>query len=493
MSDRDKEQEKESSVQDSKKRKLDESSPISIPSTSNVAANLPLWVAGGSPAKFCTQNELLNLSKELENLALVHEIAIDPSFSIPETPEDPIRSSVQDSMRRAFWDLLRKDLTTSPPSYTNAFNLLLEIKEIILTDILTDQHVRLKSEIQHRIDEETLRAKLEQDSFHVEPIARFILDFLSRLCSPARDATIENIKKETGIVELLRGIMELLDVMKVDMTNYTISVNRAAVEKHSEKLELQVFLKLLEQDPGGADLTKKWIADAFLEVFPPVTEESVKREKIDNDDKDELTKTTSKGYVNLIISENPSPFPETLQIDKLRLRSLAEKYLQVSIVTTAIFVTSNIAGKDIAQSEGFKDQVKRNLIAISNDIEEKTLNETVDGIAEQCVKDLKEASEKLQKEFTEEQQQVLRSQIKTIKEPTQSVRQLVEKRISNFIEGVLRAPTSPQRLLPGLSVVQSELYAFISKFLRICLHNRKTYETFYAKVLEELKNSSPPE
>ena len=50
---------------------------------------------GGSPAKHVTGEELLKMSAALDNLSIIHEIAIDPNFKIPEKPANPIEAAVR--------------------------------------------------------------------------------------------------------------------------------------------------------------------------------------------------------------------------------------------------------------------------------------------------------------------------------------------------------------------------------------------------------------
>ncbi|VDM71061.1 unnamed protein product [Strongylus vulgaris] len=80
---------------DPKKRRISEA--VDVPSSSATSNNtqLPSWVAGGSPAHFVSSDELLKMSLAMDNLALVHEIAIDPNFSVSEIPANPIEAAVK--------------------------------------------------------------------------------------------------------------------------------------------------------------------------------------------------------------------------------------------------------------------------------------------------------------------------------------------------------------------------------------------------------------
>ncbi|ETN86321.1 hypothetical protein NECAME_16414 [Necator americanus] len=199
------------------------------------------------------------MSLAMDNLALVHEIAIDPNFSVSEIPKNPIEAAVKENMYRAYWDILSEDLRKDPPDHGHAFNLLMEIKQTILEDVLSPAHVRLRAEVDSVLDENALRSKMEQNCLDVRGIGRFIVDLLGRLCAPERDPIVEKLRHEEGIVELIKGIFGLIDIMKNDLTNYTISQNRDVVEEYSAQFEYKEFLKYLDKFPDGSVMTKEWL------------------------------------------------------------------------------------------------------------------------------------------------------------------------------------------------------------------------------------------
>uniref|UniRef100_A0A158PCE9 T-complex protein 11-like protein 1 n=1 Tax=Angiostrongylus cantonensis TaxID=6313 RepID=A0A158PCE9_ANGCA len=426
---------------DLKKRKLSEKDSVDVPSSSHVQSvpQLPSWVAGGSPPQFVAANELLQMSVAMDNLALVHEIAIDPEFSVSDIPKNPIQAAIKENMYRAYWDLLSEDLAKDPPDYTHAFNLLMEIKQTILDDILSVAHVRLRAEVNSVLDENSLRNKMEQGCVDVHGVGRFIVDLLGRLCAPERDTLVEKLRHEDGI-------FGLIDIMKNDLTNYTISKNRAAVEEYSSRFEYKEFMKYLEKSPGTFYFAYEWLKIAYHSIYSSNSLNSppdAKREKVDAEtvSDEEVVKSTSRGYLRLIETENPSPYPETLRIDKMRLAALAEKFLQMNIVTSALFITCNLAGKQISESEDFKNSLKEQLIIITNDIEEKkvvpsclfrfvsmlfrTLTENLEAVCEQCVVMVRKRAEALALVLSVEHDQSLREQMKTIADKNNKIRKLV--------------------------------------------------------------------
>lgn len=56
----------------------------------------------------------------LRDMALVHQIAVDKDFRLErvEPAENTPHKIVKETMHRAFWDILRQQLSEDPPNYT---------------------------------------------------------------------------------------------------------------------------------------------------------------------------------------------------------------------------------------------------------------------------------------------------------------------------------------------------------------------------------------
>ncbi|EFO85615.1 hypothetical protein CRE_01960 [Caenorhabditis remanei] len=502
MSDEEKRPDSPSTSSDDKKsRKRPATPPQAIPipgaQIPGSAPTLPPWVAGGSPAKFVTHDELMKMTNELENMELVHEIAIDPNFQIPDKPTNAIQQCMRETMHRAYYNQLRRDLAKDPPELEYCFGFLMELKNMILEDILTAQHTRLKAEINSMLDEPTLRGKLDQGQLDVKKVMNYIIELCSRLCSPVRDVKVAELRTRTEIIDIFQGTMDLLELMKNDLTNYQISQNRAAIEEYSAKHEYEMFQKSLVENPNGCNFTREWLKAAYDELFGKEEDEessSTKREKRDDEPVDEkcLVDTTSRGYVKLVEVDEYAGFPETLKIDRLKIELLAEKFLQIVVCASAVFVTCNMAGRQISESAEFKKTLKDHLVAITNNTDEERIKSDLEKMGEQCVKEATETSEKLGLEWNADNSASIRSQINALINLDNPIRKLVHSRVATFVEEMLRSPTSvPHRLLPGLSVIQSELCAFTSKFLRLCVHNRKTFYAMYSSLILEFQGHAP--
>merc|ERR1719477_557293 len=148
-------------------------------------------------------------------------------------------------MQKAFWDLLKEQLESEPPVYTQALTLFTEIKAMLYS-ILLPQHEKLKEKIEGILDIEVIKQQIDAEVLEFDKYAGYILGLMGILCAPVRDEQIAALKQMTEVVPLFRGIMETLEVMKLDMANFTIQTVRGTIEKESKEYERLKFKEFLE-------------------------------------------------------------------------------------------------------------------------------------------------------------------------------------------------------------------------------------------------------
>merc|ERR1712012_1223933 len=211
---------------------------------------VPGFNNGSSPSAMSI-SELMDASKGtrgLTNMALAHEIAVDKNFQLTKIqPETELEKQIKEVMQRAFWDILKEQLESEPPVYTQALQLFTEIKTMLYSCLLP-QHEKLKEKIESVLDLEVIQQQIDAEVLEFEKYAGYILQLMSMLCAPVRDEAIAALKLETDVVKLFRGIMDTIEMMKLDMANFTIQTIRPTIEKESKEYERIKFKEFLEWD-----------------------------------------------------------------------------------------------------------------------------------------------------------------------------------------------------------------------------------------------------
>ncbi|KAL3994301.1 T-complex protein 11 family protein [Acanthocheilonema viteae] len=447
---------------------------------------LPTWVAGASPAKFVSMDELMKMSVALEDMALVHEIAVNPEFVIERNSTNLVEQAVESCMKKAYWDKLREDFARIPPDYSYALILLDDIKKMIL-DLLTQQHVRLRSEIDCMLDIDLLRQQAENNCLDVRQLFENIVELLSRLCAPARDKLVNDLRKKSDNVDMLRGVCELLDLMKLDMANFFVQVNRSVVEKHSAEYERTQFMKLLDKNPGLELSTLEWL---HRHISMSSTDGPSAKKNFEELNNSEVNAVISNAYMELLEWNFQNTYPEILKIDRLRLEAIAMKYLQLIVCTSCVLVSCNLAGKDVTQFKDFKTNLKNDVIIITNDITKSNLMDRLEAVSVLCNDRILKCCKTLGISWTNERSTELKEQILQISDHANHVRKLIRDRIHVFILSVIsnQVPYYQQQFPPGLSIIHAELSALTARFVRIVNHNRETFGPYYGQLIKRLMN-----
>ncbi|KAI3420438.1 hypothetical protein GPALN_003735 [Globodera pallida] len=463
----------------------DETSPDSTVKISSnelcTSASIPSWVAGASPAKFVSLEDLIKMNDCVEKMNIAHKIATDPNCTVEDFgTKDPFYDCVKSNIHKAYWDLLREDLTKDPPGYQHALSLLEDLKKM-LSDHLESAHLQnALSAVHEIIDLDKLRSLLDQGILDFEPVLKAILGVMERLCAPIRDEVIADLKDEADIIKLFKGIFSLVEFMQIDMANFKLTQNRQLIGSYSAQIEFDEFMKLMDIDKSSSNNTKRWF-DRILSDFLSSSELRVGSDGLT---RSEVNGLIAKFYLALLTS-NPADrihFPETLKLDEKHLDALGEKFLQLELTLSAIFISANLVGKSVCEGSEFKKELKRDLIIVLNDINWSNCTQKLDNVYVQCGHKCKAAIEG----WDDEKGTILRQQLAGLCRTDDPIRVISRKRICEFIDQALLRMSSPLRIPPGLSTVQTELASLTSRFYAIAVHNWNGFGRFYGQLLDQM-------
>ncbi|KAM7127536.1 T-complex protein 11-like protein 2 isoform 1-T4 [Ciconia maguari] len=459
------------------------------------SSSKPSSPASASPPKIITFDELMAAARNLTDLTLAHEIAVNANFCIKDEdfPRNSFAGTVKQIVHKAFWDHLESELNEDPPEYEHAIKLFEEIKEILLS-FLTPGANRMQNQICEVLDTDLIRQQAEHNAVDIHGLANYIINTMGKLCAPIRDNDIKQLKATDNIVELLRQIFRVLDLMKVDMANYTIQNLRPYLQRHLVDYERTKFQEILEETPSALDLTTEWIKESMEDELSSISDESSSSPGADSSSKPIISPTLvlNNGYLKLLQWDYHKTIPETLITDEVRLQELREKLNQLKIIACVCLITNNTVGAAIVDVPDFADQLKRISVPLLEGMNKKTfdLKEALNAIGVQiCSKVNRSLTERGLPALNEEMQSNLMGQIAHIVEENNPVSSLIDKRIQFFMRSFLALP-SFQKCLPtmpgGLSVIQTEMEFVGSQYASIVNFNKQVYGPFYANILRKL-------
>ncbi|KRT82442.1 hypothetical protein AMK59_3549, partial [Oryctes borbonicus] len=310
-------------------------------------------MTAASPPKFVSLEEIIQAANGMKDMALVHQIVVDKDFKLERYEPEPNswHRFVKDNMHKAFWEILKEQLAEDPPSYGQAFTLLEDIKSRLFS-VLLPQHTKIKQQISDILDSELIKQQAERGVLDFPHYAQYVLSVMSKLCAPIRDERIKELREKTDVVEVFRGILETLDLMVLDMANFTIEMAKPEIIAHSVELERKKFADFLSVQADGLEHTRRWFL-RHIDTSVPVPSGIDTVTYIKNITK----KAFTVACIDLLEWDENLPYPETFMLDQLRLQDLQQRTNKLILTGSVLLITVSNVGLNLQSIAAFKQSV----------------------------------------------------------------------------------------------------------------------------------------
>uniref|UniRef100_A0A674JGD6 T-complex 11 n=1 Tax=Terrapene triunguis TaxID=2587831 RepID=A0A674JGD6_9SAUR len=435
--------------------------------------------------------ELLETAQEVSKMTIAHEIVVNRDFKLQEVNFSPnsLESRVKETLHKAFWDSLKEQLSASPPDYTHVIQLLQEIKETILS-LLLPRHSRLRGQIEEALDMELIRQEAEHGALDIPNLTMYILGTMAMLCAPVRDEEVQRLRGVTDPVQLLREIFRVLDLMKMDMVNFTIQSLRPHLQDHSVQYEQKKFQELLAKLPSecvGKEREGAGVCWVIIKI--PIQGLIILSTNAGSSSTPSPMSVLNQGYMNLLRWEPAiEKYPETLLMDQARLQEVQLQVNQLTILAAVLLVSSSVCGSALFSSPGFVDRLKRVTKALLEGLPHTRFREALLDISNHVHQEVSESLLQLgYPAFTSDKSASLKGQIRSIAEDDNAVRSVIEQRIHSFLSLHLSPSAQNSHSLPkGLAPIQEELLEVSHRFGSVIHHNRQVYGPYYLAILKKV-------
>nr|XP_020659297.1 T-complex protein 11-like protein 2 [Pogona vitticeps]XP_020659298.1 T-complex protein 11-like protein 2 [Pogona vitticeps]XP_020659299.1 T-complex protein 11-like protein 2 [Pogona vitticeps] len=452
--------------------------------------------ASTSPPKVVTFDEMMAAARNLSNLTLAHEIAVNENFHLEciEHPQNSLPGRVKQIVHQAFWDRLEEDLNEDPPEYEHAIKLFEEIKEILLS-FLNPGANRMRSQICEVLDADLIRQQAEHNAVDIQSLANYVISTMGKLCAPVRDNDVNQLKATGNIVALFRQIFHVLDLMTMDMVNFTIQNLRPHLQRNLVEYERAKFQDILEETPSALDLTTEWIQESIHDELSAVSCEPSSSSGANGVSKTTLSPTSvlTNSYLKLLQWDyQKKAIPETLMTDEGRLQELSEKLNQLKIIACISLITSNMLAAATEGIPEFVEKQKKISFVLLDGVNKKTfdLKEALNAIGIQTCTAINESlTERGFPSLNKEVEANLVGQLCNIVDEDNPIRSLIDKRIHFYMKSLLTSPCfqkSRPAIPGGLAVIQTEIETIGTQYANIVNLNKQVYGPFYANILRKL-------
>uniref|UniRef100_A0A8C5ZQT3 T-complex protein 11 X-linked protein 2-like n=1 Tax=Marmota marmota marmota TaxID=9994 RepID=A0A8C5ZQT3_MARMA len=424
----------------------------------------------------------------VSNLSIAHEIMVNKDLYVEEKdlPPNSLESRFVETMYNAFWEHLHEQLSSTPPDFSCALELLKKVKEILLSLLLPCQNC-LRNEIEKALDMDLLKQETERGALNVYHLSKFILYLMSLLCAPVRNEAVQNLKSITDPVQLLRGIFHVLGLMKMDM-------------EHSVQYERAKFQELLDKQPNLLNYTTKWLTKAAIDLTTPFPssdspsfsssiEYSSPDQEPNNPEIPSLTMVLYRGYLNLLLwGHGNEEFPETLLVDRIRLREMESKLHRLTILASVLLVARSFSGSVLFSSPEFVDKIKYITKALTEEFNSRP-EETMQNVSEQVSEEIHKGLKNMGlTAVSSENTASLIGQLQNIAKKGNCIRCIIEQRIHLFLKCCLVRGMQESLLdFPGgLIFIEGELAELGWKFITLMHHNQQVFSLYYTEILNNV-------
>lgn len=439
-----------------------------------------------SPARILTLDEVQDMVKNIKNMALAHEIAVNTDFKLEayEPPENSVEKIIKETMHKAFWDILRTQLGSDPPVYSHALVLLNDVKEAFQS-IFLENNKKVVERINEMLDADLIKQQAEKGVLDFKSYSNFIVHVMSLACAPIRDEAVAKLKETDDTVDLFRGILETLELMKLDMANCLLNAARSEVIANSVNYEKQKFKEYLEYYKDGFPSTEAWLKRNLPIESEEAAESSTSTVSADKKVKDIIF----NAYMELLDWKAENEFPEFFAMDQTRLKELQGRAIRLCGCASALAIASGMP--IISQSAEVKKTLAKEIeILLQNVKTEKELADMLENVWLQIRSTLvKKLQEMGQAKLDEETENALKTHVLKISNIDESpVRKLMWKRLFTFIQLVLRSNiTIPPP--PGYQDFAEELDNLGQAFRRVTYYNYAVYNEYYSEIFKKLQSN----
>ncbi|KAL0963003.1 hypothetical protein UPYG_G00348250 [Umbra pygmaea] len=456
-----------------------------------------------SPPKTITLDEVMSSARDLSDLTIAHEIIVNREFHVeqPQLPQNSLVKHVKDIVHKAFWDSLESELNNDPPEYKHAIKLLEEIREILLSFLSLGAN-RLRTQILEVLDMDLIGQQADKEVVDIQGLASYIITIMGKLCAPIRDEEVKRLRESPGnVVSMFKDIFRVLDLMKMDMVNFTIQNLRPELQRHSVEYERAKFQTILEKTPSALNHTTDWIKSSLEEVLfsMPTVKPPSGQEKGGKALPSPLL-VLNTGYIRILTWDyHKHRLPETLMTDEVRLRDIQRSLRLLQAVASVLLIVYSAIGGAISGLTALAERLKRMTSVLLEDMHSSDFNllEALENVSNQiCCELNKSLTERNYPTLTPDLQATLKGQITSINQENNPIRSLVEGRVQQYFRVLLA--TNPQvtpSLTPGgLTLIQPELTSLASTFVKLVNFNKQVYSPFYMLILKSLlfSNDVPP-
>lgn len=245
------------------------------------------------------------------------------------------KSEREKKERMTFWTALASELASlAPKAKFNAEDSLLvqiltEIKSMLI--YLYPDSKLLREQLLSSLDVPFIVEQLKNGHLNILNVTENLCQVFKANCAPKRDMVVDQILsfgRSGEWIKMLQLSLELMELMKLDLVNYRMTVNRQTVLAGFLTKERVHFDSLFDRGVLTLSTTRNWL-----------------RTSLANSKARDAQSCVLEGFLDLLISNSSAGIPETFTIDARRLQEARTMLQDISIVVSSMLIFEQFLGK----------------------------------------------------------------------------------------------------------------------------------------------------
>lgn len=296
------------------------------------------------------------------NREIVHELALDRTFRLTPRKKGGFEQMVEREARRAFWDTMREDVLLRGELAKWIPGMAESVKGKLLH--LLDPNGSLHRMISDSIDTTIIEQQCRAGSYDYEKFFSFVLGFLPKICSPARDADVQALVSDTGdYIQRLQRLFDVLELLQLDHANFLLMMSAQYVIPEAIPYERRLFTADLEAARTTLTRTTTWLLNAKQEKLAEAAANQPSHIP-------SATEIYNHAFSTLIMTLDTSPItaqaaPETLHLDIDRINTFRKEFRHIVLGTAICLTTKNLLRRDVRSAwKPLKERVAALLSAL---------------------------------------------------------------------------------------------------------------------------------
>ena len=329
------------------------------------------------------------------------------------------------------------------------------------------------NQVDEGIDIGLITQQAKQNSFDLDQTLQHVVHIMSQICAPVRDEAIRAMGDMDDPVQRLRAILEMLDEMALDLSNYRLRSLRPHLIPIAVEYERSKFAESLANHTVGLARARAWLQQAVRRMNEvamqrnpegvPTPTPTLRADAVFED-----------AFITLLTSPqimDATTCPETLAMDVDRMRVYQNEMQSITIVAALVMLAKNFG-----HVGDLNDLTKKLFIMLQD------RSTTIDNLASEIERTVR---------ISPERKPMIRAMVDKTVSHSDTVYSLLMRRVGSVIRGQLQSGKFATRevlLSYGLEYVRKPLESLSTRVAILGRHHRQVYATWYDDIIaDEIK------